>query len=1053
MKRRFWDSLMPRKRKLVLWVLGVVLFYAILGFFILPPIVRHVAVKQLSQQLGREVSIEKVKINPFVLSASIHGLLVKDKDREPFISWDELYVNLQLLSFFEHPWVFKEISLSKPYVRVQMNKDRTFNFSDIIDKFSTNAPAKKAPSKPIGLHVGRLHIGGAKLAMVDLTPREPFKRLAGPLDLELFNFRTDPDSKSPYSFNGTTEAGETISWNGSFSLTPLWSEGEVKMLKFTINKYAPLYQDLVRFQVRGGSIGLKTKYRFEFSATNRVTAVEDLAFELRDFKLGEPGQSNNIIDVPLFSITGANVDLQKRDATVNWLQLTDAKAFLNRSSNAMVNVVELSKPAESATNAPGGVLFVMRALTNAVAELLNSTNEWTGTVRNLAATNCEIHLKDFATSRPAKLDLTSIRLQAKNLSNLAGTNFDADFSLRWNTNGAIHIGADVGFQPTIADVKVDFDHLNFPTLDAYLADKVDVYILGSDLNLHGALRLRPKVNDLPVISFNGDASLDNFHTVDGVFGEDLLKWDALRFNHIAANLNPPQVSLHEIVLDNAYARIIVETNRTINLVNILKPGNAAAPATNAATSETKKAVVKKKETSKKTEIASQTKATNMPVQVSIGAIVITNTAINFSDLSVKPNVHMALESVNGSLTDLSTEKLQHARINLSAKVNGAGLMAITGDINPLNGGQTNDIKITLKDVDLTPTSLYAGRFAGYGIAEGKLNVDLTYHLVGKMLSASNYVMLDQFTFGEKVSSPEATHLPVRLAVAIMKDRDGKIILDVPVQGSVDDPEIRKGKVIRRAILNILEKVATSPFSLLGALIGGGGEELGWQDFALGSAKLTPDGQKKLDQLAKGLYARPALKLEIAGSVDPEGDHEGLQRAALDQEIRQRIWMKLHKAEQATNSADQLVLSPDGRAHNIDKMYAEALEAHKITPEMIAANTNLAIYAAEAGTRAPSVDQKGAELLVTHRSAAVAPQQPAAKPGTKLVPPPNPPEALLMATIPVSDADLATLAASRAKAVQTYLVETANVDAGRIFLTASGTDNLRRDGSRAYLEFR
>jgi hypothetical protein len=308
-----------------------------------------------------------------------------------------------------------------------------------------------------------------------------------------------------------------------------------------------------------------------------------------------------------------------------------------------------------------------------------------------------------------------------------------------------------------------------------------------------------------------------------------------------------------------------------------------------------------------------------------------------------------------------------------------------------------------------------------------------------------------------VNSPEATHLPIRLAVAIMKDRDGKIILDIPVEGNVNDPEIRTGKVIRRAIVNILEKVAASPFSLLGAVIGGGGEELGWQDFALGSAELTPDGKKKLDQLAKGLDARPALKLEIAGSVDSDGDHEGLQRAAIDQEIRRRMWVKLGKSEQATNSADEIVLLPSDRAHHIDKMYEEASAAHKITPEMIAANTNLTAYAAEAGARTASANPKDAGLTLLRKPAAGGPQQTAEKqtpkPVTKLVPPPDPEEALLMATFPVSDADLVTLAANRAKAVQAYLVETNKVDASRIFLTAGGVENLRRDGSRAYLEFR
>ena len=955
MKFRFWNSLAPRKRKFVLWICGLLLFYAVAGFFILPPIVRSVAVKQISQQLDREVSIESVKINPFVLSATIRGLLIKDKDGEPFVSWDEVYVNFQLASFFGRAWVFKEISTSKPFVRVQMNKDYTFNFSDIITKFSTNtAPAASGPPKPLVLHVDRLHIGGAATTVADFTPREPFKRVVGPLDLTLTDFRTDPDNKNPYSFTGTTDAGETISWSGFFYLTPLRSEGELKLFNFTLNKYAPLYQDLVRFEIRDGTVAVAMKYRLEMSATNRVAAIDDFAWALRDFKLGLPGDSNSIVDSPLFSVTGANVDFQKRTATIDSVNLTDAKLWLNRDKDAAVNVVEVAKPAASATNAPGGILFLLRSVTNAVALLLNSTNEWSGTVRNVAVTNCAIHLADLANPRPAKLDLSDITLNAKNLSNLAGTNLDADFSLRWNTNGAIHLASTVAFQPLTADVKVDLDRLDLTTLDAYLADKLDLFILGSDVNLHGTVRLRPQVNELPVVSFHGDASLENFHTVDGAFGEDLVKWDALRFNGLDANLNPPLVAIREIVVDNAYARLVVETNHSINLLNVLKQANTNVPATN----ETKVANAEKTNTPNMA-------ATNAPMQISIGAIIFTNTAVSFSDRSMTPNVNMAILSLDGSVSGLSTEARQHAVVDLNAKVDGVGPVAITGTINPLNGAQTNEIKISVKDVDLTPASPYAGKFAGYGIAEGKLNLDLAYDLVGKKLKSKNVITLDQFTFGEKVDSPDATHLPVRLAIAILKDRDGKIVLDVPIEGSIDDPKFRIGKVVTRAIINILEKVATSPFSLLGAAFGGGGEELGFQEFAPGSAALTADDIKKLDALVKGLMARPALKLQIAGSIDPDGDREGLQRAALDQQIRTRKWQHLRRAEQATNSVEQLVLSPDDRAHYVKKIYGEAVAAKKITPELIAANTNLLAYAAQVYARRATIE-KGAQMLTRAR---------------------------------------------------------------------------------------
>jgi hypothetical protein len=1036
MKAPVRKSLPPRKRKWLLWIFGLVLLYAVVGFFILPPIVRSVAVKQISAQLDREVSIQQVKLNPFTLSTTVRGLLVKDKDGEPFISWDEVYVNFQLSSFFGHAWVFKEISLTKPFIRAQMNKDYTFNFSDLIAKFSTNAPtpAPAAPAKPVELHVGRLHIGGATAAVSDFTPREPFKRLVGPIDITLADFRTEPASKNPYSFTGTTDAGETISWSGFFSLAPLRSEGELKLFNFALTKYAPLYQDLVRFQVRDGTIALDTKYRLAFTPTDRVTALDDFAWSLRDLKLGVDGDSNNIIDVPLFSITGGNVDLQNHIATLDSVVLTGATAFLNRNTNAAVNVVELSKPAESPTNAPGGILFLLRSVTNAVALLLNSTNAWTATVHNIDFTNCALNLEDHSTPHPARLDLSDISLQAKNLSNLPGTNLEAEFSLRWNTNATIHIGADVGFQPATADIQLDFDRLDLTTLDTYLASKVNLFILGSEVNLHGTVHLRPQVNSLPVVSFTGDASLEHFHTVDGVFGEDLVKWDALRFNGMVANLNPPLVSMREIVLDGAYARVIIETNHSLNLLNVLKPaGGAEAAATNAPT----------------LAAAAPGETTNAPMLISIGTIVITNAAIKFSDRSLEPNVNLTLESVNGSVSDLSTERLQHALVNLEAKVGGVGPVEITGSINPLQSGETNDLKISVKDVDLTPASPYAGKFAGYGIAEGKLNLDLDYHIVGKKIAAKNVVTLDQFAFGEKVESPEATHLPVRLAIAILKDREGKIILDVPVEGDLGDPKFRIGKVVTRAIVNILEKVATSPFSLLGAAFGGGGEELGWQDFPAGSAQLTAEDTKKLDLLAKALFARPALKLEIAGSIDPAGDREGLQRAALDREIRARKWAKLRRSERATNSVDQIVLSPADRAHYIEKLSAEAFAAKKITSAMIAANTNLAAYAAEASTHRPSITKGGAQLIA-RRATAAARSGAAALPVTKLVPPPDPTEALLLATFPVTDADFEMLAGRRAQAVQAYLLQTGKVDAGRIFLTAAG---LRRDGSRAYLQFR
>ena len=575
------------------------------------------------------------------------------------------------------------------------------------------------------------------------------------------------------------------------------------------------------------------------------------------------------------------------------------------------------------------------------------------------------------------------------------------------------------------------DKLDLGSLDPYLEPKVNLFILGSEVGLHGQINLTTPDNVLPQVTFHGDTRLDNFRTVDGAIGDDLLKWDSLQINGIDANLNPQSVKIKEIDVNGAYARLVIETNKTINLLNALRLTNTNSVATN----ETKIAA------------ATTTTTTNSALpQISVGAIVITNTAVSFTDHSMQPNVNLAIQDVNGSISGISSEQLQHAVVDLHAKADGVGPIAITGKINPLNSTQTNDITISVKDMDLTPASPYAGKFAGYEIAEGKLNLELNYELIGKKINSKNVITLDQFNFGDKVESPDATHLPVRLAIALLKDREGKIVLDVPVQGDLSDPKFRVGKVVMRVIENILVKVATSPFSLLGAVFGGGGEELGQQDFAPGSAELTAADKAKLDSLLKGLYARPALNLEIAGSVDTNGDREGLQRAAIDREIRTRLWQKFRKAEQATNSLDAIVLTPEARAKWVKRLYAEAVAAGKITPQLLAANSNLVAYAAQVLPR--NTFEKGAAKLKrgggAPKSAAEAGYQ------TKLVPPPDPTEAVLLATFPVNDGDLETLAASRAQAVQNYLLASGKVTAGRLFLKQG---ELRRDGSKVILSFR
>jgi len=1034
--KKLWNNLSRRHRKLSLWVLGLVVAYTVIGFLILPPIIRSVAAKKLSAELDRRVSIAKVRLNPYVLSITIRGLLVEDRDAEPFVSWDEVYVNFQLSSLFRRAWVFREIRTDKPFVRVQMNKDYTFNFSDLLEKYSTNAPSAE-PSKPLSLRVYRLQVSGASASFTDLTPREPFRRVLGPLDVTLEGFRTDPDNRNPYSFSGSTDTGEKFAWSGHFYLHPLRSEGEFSVENVVLNTYAPLYQDFVKFDVRQGIADVRAAYRFELSPDGLVAAVTNASFRLRALQIAEKESGLDVAELEELSVHQASADATARRLEADTVKVVGGKVWLRRGKDKAINLVELSKPAETAADAPGGILVLLQSVTNLFALLADSTNAWSATVHNVDVTGCAIALEDLALSRPAALEIGDITLRAREISNLPGTNMTAGLSLRWLTNGTVQTEISASLSPPSADVLLKLDQLELRPLDPYLEPQFNVFVLDSKLSLDGQVRMRTAEGELPEVTFTGDVRLDDFATVDGLLLEDLLKWRSVRIDGIEAKLNPPSVAVREVLVEEPYARLVIETNGTVNLLAALRMDNASAADTNAAGTTQAAA-----ETSAPTAPSTNAMASLPPLTVA--TLVISNAQIEFTDRSVPPGVNMAIRKAGGTISGLASDASQLASVDLRASVEDVGPVEIAGAINPFRQDLTNEIRVSVRNVDLVPTSPYVGKFAGCRLAKGKLQMDVAYQVHQRKVRSSNLIVLDQFTLGERVESPDATSLPVRLAVAILKDRSGKIELDVPIEGSLDGPEFRLGKVITRAIVNIITKIATSPFAALGAVFGGRGEELSYQEFAPGSAALTESGVDKLDALAKALYERPALQVEIAGSVDPAADREALQRAALERALRQQKWMSLRRTERGNVTVDEVQLAPEERLQWVKKMYAEALEKGEIDLQS-ATNAVVARPRATAPSREP---ERGATALMQVEVFVPVVQGEAGAP----IDPSQVMEDLLARSLPVSEGDLQGLAASRAGAVRDYLIQKGNVEPERVFL-AETKSGVRSDGARAYLELR
>ncbi|WP_341916087.1 DUF748 domain-containing protein [Polaromonas sp. YR568] len=466
--------------------------------------------------------------------------------------------------------------------------------------------------------------------------------------------------------------------------------------------------------------------------------------------------------------------------------------------------------------------------------------------------------------------------------------------------GKLAFDGSIGLTPVQAQGRLVLDRLPLQAFEPYLADALNIELLRAEASFKGRVAYRQTAGG-PVAQLNGDLALEEFRANTLAPSEELLAWKALKLRGLQVALDPARatkVDVRETVLTDFFARVIVTPEGRINLQDLTKTSAASiqnAPETIAGRAGgTRAGGTKQDQSFAATAMAAPAPAAPGPAPVvHIGPMQLVNGKVLFSDRFVKPNYTANLSELNGTLSAFSSvlpgavagAAPAMADLALRGKAEGTASLEILGKLNPLAKPLALDITGKVRDLELPPLSPYAVKYSGYGINRGKLSVDVNYVVLPDgRLTASNKLVLNQLSFGDRVEGATAS-LPVKLAVALLADRNGVIDIDLPISGSLNDPQFSLGPVIVKVILNLIAKAITAPFSLLASAFGGSADELGVVGFASGSAVLAPEGQAGLDKVGKALTDRPALQLTVVGTSSLEAERDGWRRARLDAMLR------------------------------------------------------------------------------------------------------------------------------------------------------------------------
>ncbi len=1039
-------SRLRQRRRPLLWAVGLFATYSLAGFFVAPVVVKQQLVKQGTAALRRPVAVTQVRVNPWTFSVTIRGLAVTAHDGAEFAGWDELYVNFApSTSLVRLAWSFDEIALTRPRARLYREADGSLNIADLLAPAPAATPAPARPAAPPPIAIDHLRVAAGEFTYADKARSAPFSTTFGPTSFELVDFTTRPNRAGAYTFAAATEAGEQFAWQGSLTFDPLGSAGRLAVTDISLPKYAAFHRDLHQLDVLSGRLGVALDYELDLAAATPVLRLRNGHVTVADLKLAARGATTPLASVPLVELSGLVADSAKQEAVIATILVRDADLSATRRADATIDWLALLQPsvAPGPTSAATPASTASTPTTESTAA---TTLPFSATLGSLEIANATLRLHDLTTPRPVALTIDQLGLKLTGASTKLDRPIALATALRWNGAGRIAVDGTVTPQPLAADLQVDVADIALRPLDPYLAPFLDILLTGGAARAKGHDTFALAADGAPDLRFTGDAGVAAFTAVDAEFSEPLLGFTDLAFINLRATTRPLAVALDEIAVKEPFARAIVFADKRLNLTAILKqpaaaPAETAQPTTSAATTTSPEA------------------AAAVRPQITIARVTLSGARLIASDRSVSPAFTTELTDFGGTISGLSSEQLARADVDLSGRL-GLAPLKISGQINPLSGDAFTDLKVTFTGIELPPFTPYSGKFAGYTIDKGKLSLDLAYHLSARELVAENKVALDQFYLGQTVESPDAVKLPLKLALAILRDRDGRIPIDLPIRGNLDDPDFKYGKLVWHALGNLVVKAATAPFSLLGGLFGGG-HDLSAVDFTTGSAELDPEALARLDGLAKALTERPGLSLEISSQPQRELDLAGLRTAQLDTLLRARKLRELAATTTAAIDPATIQLTPEDSARFLAVLHAERCPpAAPDAASTVAPLAKSGDAAAQTVSRAPQPETRKTKPNLVVRTfrrlfvepppsaPATASQHPVpttkTAASTATTTPPSPatltPEELrahVLATITPTDSEFADLAAQRARRIQEYLLAKGGIDPARVFLAPAG----------------
>ncbi len=824
-------------------VVVAVVVYTLVGFFVVPPIVERVVETQSMSILKRQATVEDVRCNPFTLSLTLEGFSLPDRPGSVVLAFDSLYANAQLSSIFRWALTLKDLEITNPSIAVRRFSDGTINLLEVMDAIEETEENAEENGLPRAI-LQTIIIDNGTVLIEDHYRESPLLWNWSPVDFTLHDISTLPDDRGGNAGTIGLPGGGSIAASGSVVLEPFGLDGSITVEQVSLMYSWRALEEFFEFELTHGVLDTDFQYSLALLEDGMHLNVSNLNAGISNLGFSTSEADVDLLSIDSISVTNIKADWPEREIHGESVIVSGASAF--------------------AWMAPDGTRAWDELVPEETQEKMEETYETLEEKFSLKASLDLFELHDSGAAYEDRMQDPPIRFEASgadlvvtDISTEEGSTWPFEVTTGLSNEATASAEGSFGPSPLTLQAAVGIDGLDLAKFQPYIELYAPVELRGGVLSAHGQAAAE-STDDGLIAGYQGALAIAHLDLKETLTGDKLIGWGDLSVEGIDAQLQPMNLDVTNIEIEGAGLEITIAPDGSINLLEFLNAlGEGEASGTSAEGSDPR--------------ALPPTRVARLQLHDCYGRL---------SDKTIDDPFVLKLVEVNGAISGISTETKAGAEVDIDAAIDSGGALRVEGQIDPFDYTRLTDLNIDVTDVELPPMSPMSVKFIGHLLTLGTASLDLDYEITDSALVGANHIEAYNLELSDKVEGEGKLNLPFKLGISLLKDKNGRITLDIPVEGDLKDEGFGLGAMIDSAVKEVISELVKSPFKLLSKIGGSGNEDLEHVEFRAGTATLEDRAASNLQILATAMGERPTLQLEIQGAVASKTDTEGLQQAAL-----------------------------------------------------------------------------------------------------------------------------------------------------------------------------